>query len=48
LWRWANIPGVLWLTVPESAIGPHGAAIKLELEGPLDLYTGAGQTITQN
>ncbi|MEI6197259.1 MAG: alpha-L-fucosidase [Verrucomicrobiota bacterium] len=45
---WANIPGVLWLTVPESACQPLGTALKLELEGPLDLYTGEGQVITQN
>lgn len=37
---WANIPGVLWLTVPESACRPHGTVLRLELEGTLDLYTG--------
>ncbi len=46
--EWANIPGVLWLTIPEAACQPLGTAIKLELDGPLDLYTGKGQVITQN
>jgi alpha-L-fucosidase len=45
---WAGIPGVLWITVPPEAIARHGTAIQLELEGPLDLYTGHGQVITQN
>lgn len=46
--EWAHIPGVLWLNAPASAIAPHATAIKLELEGALDLYTGRGQVITQN
>jgi len=45
---WANIPGVLWLTVPESVCHPLGTAIKLELEGPLDLCIDKGKAITQN
>jgi alpha-L-fucosidase len=45
---WMNIPGVCWLTVPEGALGRHPTGIKLELEGPLDLYTGHGQVVTQN
>jgi alpha-L-fucosidase len=45
---WANIPGVLWLTVPESVCQPLGTVLKLELEGPLDLCTDEGKVITQN
>ena len=45
---WANIPGVLWLTMPHSACQPLGTALKLEFDEPLDLYTGHGQVITQN
>ena len=45
---WANIPGVLWLTVPEPALRPHATVLKLEFEAPLDLYVGHGQVITQN
>ncbi len=43
-----KVPGVLWLGVPETAIAPLGSIIKLELEGPLDLYTGHGGAVTQN
>ena len=45
---WANIPGVLWLTLPDTALRPHATVIKLEFDAPLDLYTGHGQVITQN
>jgi alpha-L-fucosidase len=45
---WANIPGVLWLSVPDAALCPHATVIKLEFDAPLDLYTGHGQVITQN
>lgn len=45
---WVNIPGVLWLSLPEAALRPHATVIKLEFEAPLDLYTDAGQVITQN
>ena len=40
--------GVLWFNVPEAVCQPLGTAIKLELDGSLDLYTGKGQVITQN
>jgi hypothetical protein len=39
---------VLWLGVPASAVDANGSVIKLELEGPLDLYTGHGAVVTQN
>lgn len=39
---WAHIPGVLWIDVPEAALDPLATVIKVELEGPLDLYQGAG------
>ena len=45
---WAGIPGVLWVTVPEAVCDPCGTVLKIELEGPLDLYIGHGQVITQN
>ncbi|MBC8008940.1 MAG: alpha-L-fucosidase [Burkholderiales bacterium] len=45
---WANIPGVLWLTLPEAALRPHATVLKLEFDAPLDLYAGHGQVITQN
>ncbi|MCX7003751.1 MAG: alpha-L-fucosidase, partial [bacterium] len=45
---WAGIPAVLWLTVPDATCDPLGTVLRLELDGPLDLYTGHGQVITQN
>lgn len=45
---WANLPGVLWIDVPEEHLDPEATVIKLELEGPLDLYTGAGDAVTFN
>ena len=45
---WANIPGVLWVDVPESALDRNATVLKIELDGPLDLYGGRGQVIEQN
>lgn len=45
---WANIPGVLYLDVPADTLDPHATVIKLELEGPLDLYRGEGHAIEAN
>jgi alpha-L-fucosidase len=45
---WAEIPGVLWIEVPEAVLDPNATVIKIELEGALDLYTGAGHAIESN
>lgn len=45
---WMNIPGILWIDVPDACNDPLATVIKVELEGELDLYTGAGQAISQN
>jgi alpha-L-fucosidase len=45
---WAHLPGVLWLDIPQDALDPDATVIKLELEGPLDLYTGSGDVVTFN
>ncbi len=45
---WANLPGMLWIDVPEQTLDPDATVIKLELEGTLDLYTGSGDTATFN
>ena len=45
---WADMPGVLWVDVPETALDPLCTVIKLELDGPLDLDTGAGHAIIAN
>ena len=41
---WINLPGVLWIDVPEAALDPIATVIKVELEGPLDLFTGKAHT----
>lgn len=45
---WVNVPGVLWISVPEEVLDPNVTVLKIELEGPLDLYSGAGQAIESN
>lgn len=45
---WANIPGVLWVKVPTEVLDPNCTVLKIELEGELDLYTGAGKAIEAN
>ena len=45
---WAHPPGILWIDVPEAALDPDATVLKLELDGPLDLYTGAGDAIPFN
>jgi alpha-L-fucosidase len=45
---WAGLPGVLWIDVPDSALDPDATVIKLELDGPLKLYTGTGDHVTFN
>lgn len=45
---WAHIPGTLWIDVPEAALDADATVIKVELEGPLHLYSGAGDAITMN
>jgi len=45
---WINLPGVLWVDVPERLLDGEATVLKIELEGPLDLYTGAGQAVESN
>ena len=42
---WARLPGTLWVDVPEDTLDADATVIKLELEGPLDLYTGSGDLV---
>lgn len=39
---WKNIPGVLEITIPPSALDPHCTVVAIDLEEPLDLYSGQG------
>ena len=45
---WMNSPGVLWIDVPEDCLDENATVLKIELEGELDLYSGAGKAIEQN
>ncbi len=45
---WAHVPGVLWIDVPQDVLDPSCTALKVELEGPVQLYRGEGQVITAN
>jgi len=39
---------VLWIEIPEIEIDADATVIKVGLEGPLDLYSGAGDNVTFN
>jgi len=45
---WAHLPGILWIDILESALDSDATVIKVELDGPLNLYTGAGDAVTFN
>lgn len=45
---WLNIPGILWIDLPEELCEAPATVIKLELEGELDLYREQGAVITDN
>ena len=40
---WLDIPGVLWIDVPREATNPDATVIKLELDGPLNLFLSSGE-----
>ncbi len=42
---WMDVPGVLWVDVPETVLDPSATVIKLELDGPLDIYRGTGHPL---
>lgn len=45
---WAHLPGVLWIDVPADQLDADATVIKVELDGPLDLYSGHGDAVTFN
>lgn len=45
---WARVPGVLWIDIPEELLDPRATVVKVELDGPLDLYAGTGRAIESN
>ena len=46
--EWRRIPGILWIDLPESQIDEYATVVKIELDGPLDLYEGQGAGIDVN
>jgi len=45
---WAKLPGVLWIDVPPEAVDEDATVIKVEFDGPFDLYKGFGDAVTFN
>ena len=45
---WLGVPGTLWIDVPDLARDPCVTVLKVELEGPLNLYGGKGIEIDLN
>jgi alpha-L-fucosidase len=45
---WAKLPGILYIDVPDSVLDPEATVLKVELDGPLNLYAGAGDVVTLN
>lgn len=45
---WLNVPGTLGITIPRDQTDPLVSVLKIELDGPLDLYSGRAVEIDQN
>ena len=45
---WVNIPGTLCIDLDEQDMDSNCTVIKVELDGPLDLFRGRGQEIEKN
>ena len=45
---WSNIPGTMWIDLPEEKLHKWITVIKVELESELELYYGHGIVVQQN
>lgn len=45
---WSDVPGNLYIDVPESVLDPQITVIAVLLDGPAKLYRGAGKVIESN
>ena len=45
---WIGVPGILWIDLPHREADDLATVIKVELDGPLNLYTGSGHAIQKN
>ncbi len=41
---WCDVPGSIYIDVPDSVVDHDATVIKLELEGPVSVYLGAGRS----
>jgi alpha-L-fucosidase len=39
---WSNVPGLVYINVPENVLDKYVTVLKVELDGPLQLYAGNG------
>ena len=39
---WSKVPGLVFIDVPPQAIDKYVTVLKLSLDGPMRLYSGAG------
>ena len=46
--RWLGVPGTVWIDVPHDVLDEYVSVLKIELDGPLDLYGGEGVEIDLN
>ena len=46
--RWLNVPGTLWIDIDEAELDEYVTVLKIELDGPLNLYGGEGVEIDAN
>lgn len=45
---WSEVPGNLYITVPENVLDEQITVLAVLLDGPIKLYAGAGQVISSN
>jgi alpha-L-fucosidase len=45
---WAHLPGTLWIDVPDEVLDADATVFKVELDGPLNAYSGSGDVVTMN
>lgn len=45
---WSDVPGVLYIDVPDDALDENITVVAVHLDGPVKLYRGGGQVITMN
>ncbi|MDK7740801.1 hypothetical protein QP561_11260, partial [Veillonella nakazawae] len=43
---WSEVPGVLYIDVPERLLDENITVLALDLEGELKVYQGEGQVVT--